>query len=76
MCSERRSARLERRSRTGGRPVNAHKEIEIAFSRLHLGNIDVKEPDGVALERLALGLVAIDIRQPRDAMSLQATMQG
>jgi hypothetical protein len=27
-----------------GRSVNAHKEIELTFSRLHLGNVDVKEP--------------------------------
>ncbi len=31
-------------------------------------------PDGY-LELLALGLVSLDIRQPRDAMTLQAPMQ-
>jgi len=34
----------------------------------------MEEPDGVALELLALGFVAFDIRQARDAMSLQAPM--
>jgi len=42
-----------------GRPVNAYKEIELAFNRLHLGDVDAEEPDGVALELLALGLVAL-----------------
>ena len=54
-----------------GRSVNAHKKIELAFSRLHLGNVDVEEPDGVALELLALGLVTFDIRQPRDNTNLR-----
>ena len=56
--------------------VDADEEVELAFSCLHLGDVDVEEANGVALELLTLGLVAIDIRQPRDAMSLQATMQG
>lgn len=59
-----------------GRWVNAYKEIELAFSRLHLGNVDVKEPDGVALKLLPCGPVAFDIRQARDARSLQAAVQG
>jgi hypothetical protein len=58
-----------------GRSVNAHKEIELTFSRLHLGNVDVKEPFGIPLELLAPGLVAFDIRQARDAMTLQAPVQ-
>jgi hypothetical protein len=36
----------------------------------------MEEPDGLAIELLALGLVAIKIRLPRDAMPLQASMQG
>ncbi len=35
----------------------------------------VPRADGVALELLALGLVAFDIRQARDAMTLQTPMQ-
>ena len=54
-----------------GRSVNAHKEIELAFGRLHLGDVDMEEPYGVALELLSLGLVALDIRQARDAVSLE-----
>ena len=59
-----------------GSSVNAHKEIELAFGRLHLGDVNMEEPYGVALELLALGLVALHVRQPRDTMSLQASMQG
>ena len=47
-----------------GRPVYAHKEKEPALGGLHLGNINVEEPDGVALELLPLGLVTFDIWQP------------
>jgi hypothetical protein len=57
------------------RSVNAHKEIELTFSRLHLGNVDMEEHDGVALELLALGLVALDIWKTGDAVPLQAPMQ-
>lgn len=28
-----------------GRLLDAHKEIELAFSRVHLGDIDVEEPE-------------------------------
>ena len=58
-----------------GSSVDAHKEIELAFSRLHLGDVDMEGPDGVALELLAPGLVAFDIRQSRDPMSLQTPVQ-
>jgi hypothetical protein len=58
-----------------GRPVDSHKEKELSLGGLHLGNVDVEEAYGVALELLPLGLVALDIRQPRDAMSLQAAVQ-
>ncbi len=56
-------------------PVNAHKEIELAFNRLHLGDIDMKEADGLTLELLPLWLVALDVRQARDAVPLKATME-
>ncbi len=51
-----------------GRSVNAHKKVELAFGRLYLGDVDMEEADGVALELLALGLIAIHVRQPRDTM--------
>ena len=43
------------------RAVDADEQIELAFGSLHLGNIDVEEANGVALEALALWLVALDI---------------
>jgi len=58
-----------------GRPVDADEQVELSFCGLHLGDVDVEEPDGVALELLPLGLVTLDIRQPRDAMALKAAVQ-
>ena len=53
-----------------GRPVDANEQVELALGGLHLGNVDVEEPDGIPLELLALRLVTFDIRQARDAMTL------
>ena len=55
-------------------PVNAHKEPELALHRLNLSDVDVKKANGVSLEQLPLRLVALDIRQARDAMAAKATM--
>ena len=55
--------------------VDANEEIELAIGRLNLCNINMKEPDWVALELLPPRLVPLDIRQPRDAVSLQAPVQ-
>jgi hypothetical protein len=38
-------------------------------------SIAYRPTDGVALELLALGLVALDIRQARDSMALQTPMK-
>ena len=46
-----------------GSSVDADEEKKLSFSGLHLGNVEVEEADGVALEFLPLGLVALDIRQ-------------
>ena len=56
-------------------PVDADEEVELAFSRLNLGNVEVEKPYWIALEPVALGLVAFDIQQARDAMTLKAPMQ-
>lgn len=45
-------------------------------SGLHLGDVDMEESDGVVLKFLALRLVSLDIRQARNAVSLQAPMQS
>ena len=55
--------------------VNGHKQIELAFGCLHLGNVDVEIADGVALELFLDRLVAPNLWQPRDAMTLQTSMQ-
>ena len=55
------------------RAVDADEQIELAFSGLHLGDIDVKEADRVALEALSLRLVALNVRQAggcRDAAGI------
>jgi hypothetical protein len=58
-----------------GCPIYADEEVELAFSGLQLGNVDVEEPIRVALELLPFGLMAFELRQPRDAMSVQTPME-
>lgn len=57
------------------RPVDADEEIQLAFSGLNLGDVDMEEPCGLVLELRPLRLVPLHIRQARDAMSLQASVQ-
>jgi hypothetical protein len=42
---------------------------------MHLDNVDMEVADGVALELLLRFLVAFDIGQPRNTMTLKASMQ-
>jgi hypothetical protein len=65
----------ELRDSEPGCPVDAGEEEELALGRLHFGDVDMKEPDGVAFELLPLRLVSLDIRQARYAMTLKAPMQ-
>ena len=59
-----------------GRSVDTDEEMELAFGRSYLGDVDVEVADRIGLE-LAFGrLVAIDVGQPRDAVALQTAMQG
>ena len=44
------------------RAVNGTEEIELALGSLHLGDVHVKEADGVTLEALTLGFVPFDVR--------------
>jgi hypothetical protein len=53
-------------------PVDADEQTEFAFSGLNLGDVDMEEPYGVALELRPLRLVTLHIRQARYAMPLQA----
>jgi hypothetical protein len=57
------------------RAVDANEQIELAFGGLHLGNIDVKEADRIALEALSLRLVARNVRQAGYTVSLQAAVR-
>lgn len=55
--------------------VDADEQIELPFTGLHFRDVDVEEPDRIVLELLPLGFVSLDIRQTRNSMSLQASMQ-
>lgn len=55
--------------------VDANEQVQFAFGGLHVGDIDVKEANRVALEALTLRFFALDIRQAGDAVPLEATMQ-
>jgi len=55
--------------------VNRDQEIELALLGTHLRDIDMKVADRVGFELFAPGLVAIDVGQPGDAVSLQAAVQ-
>ena len=67
-CNEMRDSEL-------GRAVDVDEEKELALRCLHLGDVDVKEPNWIALEFPLPGLVAFLVRQPGDVTSLQAPMQ-
>ena len=56
-------------------PIDADKEVELAFGGLKLCDVDMEEADGVALELLTFRLVPFDIRQPGDTMTLQTPVQ-
>lgn len=58
-----------------GCAVNANEQIQLALGGLHLGDVELEEADGVAFELLALRLVAFDIRQARDTVTLQTAVQ-
>ena len=41
--------------------VYSNKEIELALHRLNLGDIDMKEADGVSLKLLPLWLITLNV---------------
>ena len=59
-----------------GRPINGDEKIEPTFPGPHLGDVDVKEADRIALELGPVWLVTIGVGQPGDAVALKAAMQG
>ncbi len=56
-------------------PVDGHEEVELAFGRSHLSQIDMEEADRIAVELLPPGLVSLHLWQPADAMPFQTTVQ-
>ncbi len=54
--------------------LNPHKRFCIGCS--HFGKIDVKLANGVRLESLSYRLVAIDIGQSVDIVTLKAAVEG
>lgn len=50
--------------------VDGDEQVELAFGSLHLGDVDVKEADGITLEALALGLIALNVGQAGYAVAL------
>jgi hypothetical protein len=63
-----------RDSELGG-PVDAREQVVLSLGGLHLGNIDMEDADGVALEVVAFGLVALAIGQSSDTVRLQPPVQ-
>jgi hypothetical protein len=55
--------------------LDSNEHVQLALFGEHLGNVNVKVADRVALELLLRRLVAVDIRQAAKSVTLQATMQ-
>jgi hypothetical protein len=55
--------------------VDCHEQMELAFSGSDFGNVDMKVANWISLELLLWSLIAFDVRQALDAMSLKAAMQ-
>ena len=55
--------------------VDGHEEMELAFCGSDFGNVDMEVTNRISLELLLRSLVAFDLRQPLDAMTLKAAMQ-
>src|SRR3954462_15629145 len=56
-------------------PLGSVKQVELALLGPQLGEVDLEEADGIALERGPPRLVALCVGQPRDAVALQAPVQ-
>ena len=59
-----------------GDPVDGDDEVQLALSGSDLGDVDMDITGRMAGEALAGRLVAIPLRQPRQAVALQRAMQG
>ncbi len=54
---------------------DGYEQVELALGGSHLSQVDMEEADRIGVELLPLGLVAFDIRQPTDAVTLQTPMK-
>ena len=63
------------RDREFGGKVSADEHVQLAIGYPYLSNIDLKEADRLPLVVLVPGLVAFDVRQARDAVSVSAPMK-
>jgi hypothetical protein len=52
--------------------IDGDEEREAPLLGVHLGDVDVEEADRVCLEAGAFGLGTVRLRQPRDAVTLEA----
>ena len=59
-----------------GGAVDGNEEVELAFGRLHLGDVEMEVADRIALELLLARLVAVNLGQAGDAVTLKAAMQA
>jgi len=57
-----------------GGPIDRHQQVKLALLGPHLCQIDVEVADRLRLELRPDRLVAIDLGQPADAVTLQAAV--
>ncbi len=55
--------------------IDSDIEIEFSLGGLHFCDVDVEKADWVALKLFLRRFIACDLRQPADAVTLQAAMQ-
>ena len=58
------------------RAVDGDIEMQLAFGGLHFGDVDVEITDRIGLELLLRRLVAFDVRQAADPVSLKTAVQA
>src|SRR6516225_6998583 len=58
-----------------GGPINRDEQVELAGFGADLGNVDVEIADRIGLELALVRLVALYLRQARDAVPLQTSVE-
>ena len=56
--------------------INGYIEVELTFSGLDLGDVDVEIADRIRLELFLRRFATLDLRQSADTVTLKAAMQG